>query len=271
MREYKPTYLYIKKHNITGLLYFGKTTKKDPVSYLGSGKRWIRHLNKHGKDISTVWYELFSDSKLLTEFALFFSEFNNIVKSVDWANLRAENGLDGGSIRGRKNTKESKHRMSGSAKLRKPTQETKDKISKKLKGKIVSAETREKLSTAKQNVSRETRQKQRDVWTKEKRDLQSARSVTMNANRDKIVCPHCNTVGLHRGMMTKYHFDNCFILPENNSGRQLVSPDGKIISVSNFNAFGRILGISGERLRLVSVGKLHQYKGWTLAATPNET
>ena len=33
----KPTYLYIKQHSVTKLKYFGKTTKKDPVKYLGSG------------------------------------------------------------------------------------------------------------------------------------------------------------------------------------------------------------------------------------------
>ena len=29
----KPTYLYVKEHDKTGLLYFGKTTKKDPFKY----------------------------------------------------------------------------------------------------------------------------------------------------------------------------------------------------------------------------------------------
>ena len=38
----KPTYLYVKQHNKTGLKYFGKTTKKDPLKYKGSGLYWKR-------------------------------------------------------------------------------------------------------------------------------------------------------------------------------------------------------------------------------------
>jgi 5-methylcytosine-specific restriction endonuclease McrA len=40
-------YLYVKTHNKTGLKYLGKT-EQDPFVYLGSGKRWLNHLNKHG-------------------------------------------------------------------------------------------------------------------------------------------------------------------------------------------------------------------------------
>ena len=58
----KPTYLYIKQHKITKLKYFGKTTK-DPNKYLGSGKHWIRHIKKHGLEIDTIWYQLFTDEK----------------------------------------------------------------------------------------------------------------------------------------------------------------------------------------------------------------
>ena len=92
----KPTYLYIKQHKITGLKYFGKTTKENPVTYLGSGKHWLRHIKKHGEHIETIWYQLFTDEKLLTEYALNFSKQNDIVVSKEWANLKEENGLDGG-------------------------------------------------------------------------------------------------------------------------------------------------------------------------------
>jgi hypothetical protein len=48
--EFKPTHLYyIKLHSITGLMYFGKTTKEDPVAYSGSGLVWTRHIRKHGR------------------------------------------------------------------------------------------------------------------------------------------------------------------------------------------------------------------------------
>ena len=44
---FNPTWLYIKEHNVTGLKYFGKTTR-DPLKYKGSGTHWTRHISKHG-------------------------------------------------------------------------------------------------------------------------------------------------------------------------------------------------------------------------------
>jgi len=94
----KPTYLYIKKHSITGLMYFGKTTKKDPYSYKGSGTRWVNHIKVHGRGyVETLWVsELYHDTSIV-EHAMHFSIENNIVESSAWANLVLENGLDGGS------------------------------------------------------------------------------------------------------------------------------------------------------------------------------
>ena len=75
---FKPTWLYIKQHNITGLKYFGKTVGKNPNRYLGSGEHWKNHLNKHGTDITTVWCQLFTNKDELTKYALEFSKENNI-------------------------------------------------------------------------------------------------------------------------------------------------------------------------------------------------
>ena len=95
---FKPTYLYIKRHSVTGLKSFGKTTKSDPIKYTGSGVYWTKHIKKHGKEnIVTDWYKLFTDIDELVEYALQFSISNNIVDSDDWANLQFECGLDGGS------------------------------------------------------------------------------------------------------------------------------------------------------------------------------
>jgi len=111
----KETYLYIKQHKITGLKYFGKTTK-NPLLYLGSGKHWKRHIKKHGeKNVETVWYQLFTNKDELLEYALNFSKENNIVDSKEWANLKEENGLDGGFD---KHTKESNEKNSIKAKQR---------------------------------------------------------------------------------------------------------------------------------------------------------
>lgn len=128
---YKPTWLYIKQHSVTGLKYFGKTIR-NPNLYRGSGKYWIQHINKHGVGfVTTLWTEKFESKEDLVEFSLFFSEFHDIVSSIEWANLMIENGLDGGGISGIK---------------RKPhSNETKRKISCSNIGRICSAETRIKL------------------------------------------------------------------------------------------------------------------------------
>ena len=89
------TYLYVKQHKITGLKYFGKTSKKDPYLYLGSGKYWRRHLKLHGFEVDTINVWVFENENDCEKFALEFSKVNNIVESNDWANLRPENGKDG--------------------------------------------------------------------------------------------------------------------------------------------------------------------------------
>lgn len=90
------TYLYIKTHNITGLKYFGKTNKSDYTKYKGSGTYWVRHVNAHGNDVSTELYGVYdAKSAELVEDAVKFSIDNDIVNSVEWANIEIENGLDG--------------------------------------------------------------------------------------------------------------------------------------------------------------------------------
>jgi hypothetical protein len=85
-KPFKPTFLYIKQHTITGLMYFGKTTK-NPEKYLGSGSYWVRHIKKHGKQyVINLWYCLFYNELECREFALQFSKQHNIVESKEWAN-----------------------------------------------------------------------------------------------------------------------------------------------------------------------------------------
>lgn len=93
VKHFIPTFLYIKKHSITGMLYFGQTTK-DPEKYLGSGIYWTRHLKLHGKEhVETIWYCLFTDVITCVETAIAFSSINNIDTSDDWANLIPESGV----------------------------------------------------------------------------------------------------------------------------------------------------------------------------------
>ena len=99
---FKPTTLYIKTHNVTGLKYFGKTTG-NPHEYRGSGIYWTAHLRKHGYDVTTEVLGYYTDKDECTNAANLFSIENNIVKAVNednkkiWANQIIENGTDGGA------------------------------------------------------------------------------------------------------------------------------------------------------------------------------
>ena len=88
-------YLYLKTHNKTGLKYLGKTTR-DPQKYLGSGKRWLRHLAKHGNDITTEILLETEDKQSLADTGLHYSKLWNIVEDQSFANMRPESG-DGGN------------------------------------------------------------------------------------------------------------------------------------------------------------------------------
>jgi hypothetical protein len=176
MADFKPTWLYVKQHSVTGLKYFGKTTSKDPHRYNGSGRYWLRHLKVHGKNITTVWCQLFFDKSELIEYAKNFSIKNNIVESKEWANLIPEAGYeDGGGIKGRigpPHSEETKSKIREARKNQKSpmtgkshSEETKEKIRQKritqvfseesyikrsnsLKGHIFSKERNQKISRA---------------------------------------------------------------------------------------------------------------------------
>jgi len=143
---FSPTYLYIKRHLKTGLLYLGKTTESEYYllnEYKGSGEYWENHLKEHGEDqIETIWYCLFYDKDELVKFALMISEIMDIVNLRDingkkiWANLRYENGLDG-TPKGTKFSEQHRQNMAKAAQRRdKPSQQTIDKINhtKKING-----------------------------------------------------------------------------------------------------------------------------------------
>ena len=92
-------YLYIKTHNQTGLKYLGITNKKNPHKYKGSGKRWLKHLNKHGCDYNTQILLVTEDREELAETGIFFSKLWNITENkTEWANLKYESGYDGGQL-----------------------------------------------------------------------------------------------------------------------------------------------------------------------------
>lgn len=173
MSEFRPTWLYIKEHTVTGIKYFGKTTRKNPYTYTGSGQYWRAHLAKHGKNITTIWCQLFNDKEELIEYALKFSNENSIVESKEWANLVPENGYqDGGATKsflGKKHTPETIAKIKAARAKQRPTmlgkkhsEETKAKIRDKraiqkmdhLIGKPLSKETKEKISKSNKGHSR---------------------------------------------------------------------------------------------------------------------
>lgn len=86
-----PVHLYVKKHRITGLKYFGRTTQ-NPYTYAGSGAYWQRHLEKYGPDVETTIVGTFHDSSELRKAAVSFSEEHKIASSTSWANLLPEDG-----------------------------------------------------------------------------------------------------------------------------------------------------------------------------------
>jgi hypothetical protein len=92
----RPTRLYIKRCPHCGLKYFGKSTLEKIDEYDGSGKRWMRHLIKHNIKPTHLWNSDWYYDTSITRFALKFSRINKIVSSQNWANLKEENGLDGG-------------------------------------------------------------------------------------------------------------------------------------------------------------------------------
>lgn len=192
-------YLYIKQHSITGLKYFGKTTLKDPFKYNGSGKVWKRHILKHGKqNIKTLDVWGFDDIELCINFAIKFSRKNNIVNSDKWANLIEENGINGGSNKGRVGTKgwkmseESRQILSSNAKKR-----IGDKNP--FYRKTHTAYSKNKMSTSRQGIK----------LTQENKDSISKSLVAIKKNMKNIfICPHCGKNG-KGGTMMRWHFDNC--------------------------------------------------------------
>lgn len=89
--------LMIKTHVDTGLKYLCKTTREGKAfdEYLGSGTFWRRHLNKHGKNVSTEVIFETNDPVEFEKTALQKSIEFDVVQSENWANLVYEMGQGG--------------------------------------------------------------------------------------------------------------------------------------------------------------------------------
>lgn len=195
-----PTWLYIKQHKHTGLKYFGKTIRKDPTKYKGSGTYWLNHIKQHGNDVDTVWCELFTTQESLVENAITFSKNNNIVESKDWANLIPEDG-----------------RNIGGPKSYIRTDEHKRNISKSKKGKPCSPESRANLDRGRNNriytpMSKQSKEKMRNSKlgktvsqeTKDKLKLARANQLASNNICYKIIGPNTTCSILNRLEIKQY-------------------------------------------------------------------
>jgi len=228
----KKVCLYIYKHNITGLKYFGKTTRFFKESellsyYKGSGSYWNHHLKKHGKDISVEIYGIYNLNEV-ESIALKFSEDNNIVNAINesgdrkgkkvWANEKPENGLDGGSIKGNTWSDESKKKLSLSIKGHHVSKETKEKLRQANIGKKHSEESKKLMVTnrkyrnhseeTKKLISERTKGKNKGaVRSEEHKKKISLAQKGMPKPQKVFTCPHCNKKG--GNAMKRWHFDNC--------------------------------------------------------------
>jgi hypothetical protein len=285
MEPFKPTWLCVKQHNKTGLKYFCKTTKIDPIKYLGSGDYWLKHLEKHGKDVTTIWCRLYTNKETLVEEALSFSKYHDIVKARNkdgkkiWANAIDEDGLHGFPV-GQERTEQHRKNLSKSQ-IGHPdyrTPETKAaaalKASEKLKGKKkpegFGKAVGDRLRGTKMTDS--ARANMKATWTEEKRKAQSNRTRDQNASRPLITCPHCLFQGTNPGNMKRYHFDNCYLIkPKSPKQRNvanraiewlLLSPTQESIVVSNMREFCRENNLNNGTMSDVALGDRKQHKGW---------
>lgn len=191
--DFTPTFLYIKRHKLTGLKYFGKTIRKNPLMYLGSGTYWKSHCKKHGKEhVETIWCHLFTERVDVIEFATFFSEFHDVVKSDMWANLITEDGVGLSSVSRNKIHAATKSRIFSEAHRKKLSDARKVRvvsidgwirICNAQKGRVHSAETKKKMSeSAKERKpsSIETKQKISDALKGKRYSKRANKNDLMN-------------------------------------------------------------------------------------------
>jgi hypothetical protein len=186
-------YLYIKTQNNTGLKYLGKT-ENDPFVYLGSGKYWLRHLKKHGYDITTeIIYE--SDNKEDIKGAgIYYSLFYNIVESDQWANLKLEEG-DGGDT--------SKFINYNSLPYKNKKGKTYEELYGIEKAKIL------KQSRIDTNIKRgkRTNQTKNKISATRKR-LFAEGKLKSEPSQQILTCPYCKFTTTY-GNAHRWHFDKC--------------------------------------------------------------
>lgn len=217
--EFKPTFLYVKTHKITGFKYFGKSTKssiEEVKKYKGSGKIWSAHLKTHGNDVITEIIGYFSDRSECKNAARKFSIDNNIVESNNWANMMIENGINGGALLGesngmfgKKHNEESAHKCGNAFRNK-----LRPDHSEKMKGNNNPMYGRNDQSHGLQKRAIEVLKGKtyeeiygEEIALKMKKTL-SESQIGKKHNLKEVICPHCNKKGKGPNM-NRYHFSNC--------------------------------------------------------------
>ena len=180
-------YLYLKKHNKTGLKYLGKTTQ-DPFTYRGSGVYWKNHIKKYGNDVTTEILFQSNDIQEIKKQGLKFSEKWNVVDSKDFANLMEENGVGG--------------------KTKTSFKKGHIPYNKGQTGKKNPLVSQYWINWREQNPDYKSKWKcnQRAGISDEVRE--NRRNDMIVKNKTKVECPHCNKTG-NIANMKRWHMDNC--------------------------------------------------------------
>jgi hypothetical protein len=213
--KFKPTFLYVKRHSVTGKPYFGKTTK-NPEKYHGSGKLWKPHIAKHGKQyIETIWYQLYYDAETIKSDALALSKSLNIVESSDWLNLIEEDGIGNGLPPGHKKSEEHKRNISISNKGQVPW----------CAGLKLPKEFGEKVSKSK-------KEKHKKLTEQEKLNISIGTKKAMN---DPVIKAKCAAPHIRNWIVTK--------------------PDGQILYVTNLAQFCRDNNLGHSAMKCCAQGR----------------
>ena len=213
MQEFKPTYLCVKEHSVTGLKYLCKTTRdyEKMLKYRGSGTRWTNHIKKHGrKYVETPWFCLFYDAESIKEFALMCSEQWDIVNAKDiigkkiWANKKLEDGLmgggNGGANKGKKLGPQSAERRANKS----------IELLGNINGKGGKGISRNKGTTqSKEHIkNRVDKNKGKRRSPKQKENISIGMIGKNSGPQETAKCPYCPKEG-GISNMKRWHFDNC--------------------------------------------------------------
>ena len=269
-----PTYLYIKQHSITGLKYFGKTTR-NPIKYIGSGKYWKTHITKHGIEfVETIWIsEPYTDKNQIKEIALKFSTENNIVESNEWANLIPENGLDGGNSTGRKHSAKTIKKIKF-AKLSK-TQAEKTAINEKIAATRNAKSITEKLDIEHRRIttllSKTTEEKkaikEKTASTKKSKTLEEKlvikekfKQSLMNRTPEQLLQSKLKQAKTVKEQTPEQKL----AIKEKTCKSYLVtSPDGITTTILGLSPFCRANNLNVGNMHAVIQGTRAHHKGWT--------